>query len=68
MPAEHSDSAAVVVAKAAPPISISLATIAGIQVSDLVLWITLIYTTLLVIKTLWQMWRMYKDSCALKDD
>lgn len=36
------------VAKAAPPASVSLATLAGIQVSELVLWATLIYTVLMI--------------------
>lgn len=36
------------VAKAAPPASVSLATLAGVQVSELVLWATLIYTVLMI--------------------
>jgi hypothetical protein len=36
------------VAKAAPPASISIATLAGVQVSELVLWATLIYTVLMI--------------------
>ncbi len=35
-------------AKAGPPASVSLATLAGVQVSELVLWATLIYTLLLI--------------------
>lgn len=35
-------------AKAAPPASVSLATLAGFQVSELVLWATLIYTMLMI--------------------
>jgi hypothetical protein len=34
--------------KAAPPVTISLATVAGYQVSELVLWATLIYTALMI--------------------
>jgi hypothetical protein len=34
--------------KSAPPVSVSIATIAGIQVSDILLWATLIYTVLLI--------------------
>ena len=44
--------------KAAPPVSVSLATVAGYQVSELVLWATLIYTTLLIGHKLVQ---IYKD-------
>lgn len=36
------------VAKAAPPASVSLATLAGYPVSELVLWATLIYTALMI--------------------
>jgi hypothetical protein len=34
--------------KAAAPVSVSLATIYGYQVSELVLWATLIYTVLMI--------------------
>ena len=43
-----------IVAKVAPPATVSLATIAGYQVSELVLWATLIYTILLISHKLWQ--------------
>ena len=46
------------VAKAAPPASVSLATLAGYQVSELVLWATLIYTTLMIVHKILS---MYKD-------
>jgi hypothetical protein len=36
------------VTKAAAPVSVSLATIYGYQVSELVLWATLIYTVLMI--------------------
>ena len=42
------ETGAAVVAKIAPPISVSLATIAGYNVSELVLWGTLIYTCLMI--------------------
>ncbi len=37
-----------VVAKASPPVTISLATLAGYNVSELLLWATLIYTVLMI--------------------
>ena len=46
------------VAKAAPPISISIASIAGYQVSELLLWLTLVYTVLMIGHKLYQ---IYKD-------
>lgn len=52
------DTGVVLVTKAAPPVSVSLATVAGYQVSELVLWSTLIYTTLLIGHKLIQ---IYKD-------
>ena len=52
------ESGATVVAKLSPPASVSLATIAGYPVSDIVLWVTLFYTLLLIVQKLWQ---MYKD-------
>ena len=42
------ESGVALLAKAAPPVSVSLATVAGYQVSELVLWGTLIYTCLLI--------------------
>ena len=52
------DTGIALVTKAAPPVSVSLATVAGYQVSELVLWATLIYTTLLIGHKLVQ---IYKD-------
>jgi hypothetical protein len=42
------ETGATILAKAAPPASVSLATLAGLQVSELVLWATLIYTLLMI--------------------
>lgn len=49
--ADHSlttETGIALVTKAAPPVSVSLATVAGYQVSELVLWATLIYTALMI--------------------
>ena len=46
--------------KAAPPVTVSLATVAGYQVSELVLWATLIYTTLLIGHKLIQIYKDFK--------
>lgn len=50
MSTSHStaETGATLLAKAAPPASVSLATLAGVQVSELVLWATLIYTVLMI--------------------
>jgi hypothetical protein len=62
--ADHSattDTAAAIVAKAAPPATVSLATVLGVQVSELVLWATLIYTVLLICHKLWQIFKEMRD-------
>jgi len=50
MASEHAatETGIAIATKAAPPVTVSLATVAGYQVSELVLWATLIYTTLLI--------------------
>lgn len=37
-----------VAAKTAPPVSVSLASVAGYQVNEILLWATLIYTVLMI--------------------
>jgi len=58
-PAHHAaaESGAAMVAKLAPPATMSLATIAGMDVSELVLWATLIYTALMIMHKLVMVWR-----------
>jgi hypothetical protein len=59
MTSEHTtEGAAAIVAKVAPPITVSLATVAGYQVGELVLWATLIYTVLMICHKCYQ---IYKD-------
>lgn len=41
------ESGAAMVVKAAPPVTVSIATVAGYHVSELVMWATLIYTVLM---------------------
>lgn len=52
------ETGATILAKAAPPATVSLATVMGVQVSELVLWATLIYTALMIGHKIWQ---IYKD-------
>lgn len=54
----HAETTTAIVAKVAPPASVSLATVMGFQVSELVLWATLIYTVLLIGH---KIWAIYKD-------
>ncbi len=51
------ESASAMIAKTAPPASVSIATIAGMSVSDLVLWATLVYTVLMICHKLLAIWR-----------
>jgi hypothetical protein len=51
------ETATVLAAKAAPPATISIATLMGYQVSELVLWATLIYTVLLICQKSWQIYK-----------
>jgi hypothetical protein len=55
---EHQvDTAAAIAAKAAPPVGVSLATVAGYQVSELVLWATLVYTLLMIGHKVYQIYQ-----------
>ena len=55
---QAAESGAVLVTKAAPPATVSLATLAGYQVSEILLWATLIYTVLMIGHKLYH---IYKD-------
>jgi len=57
-PQTTAETGAAILAKAAPPATVSLASVMGVQVSELVLWSTLIYTLLMISHKLWQ---IYKD-------
>ena len=52
------ETASSIAAKAAAPVSVSLATVAGYQVSEILLWATLIYTVLMIAHKLYS---IYKD-------
>jgi len=51
------ETAATVTAKVAPPVGVSLATVAGLQVSELVLWATLVYTVLMIGHKVYQIYQ-----------
>jgi len=44
----QADSITTIAAKTAPPLTVSLATIGGVQVSEILLWATLIYTLMMI--------------------
>lgn len=58
-----SETVAGLTAKAAPPVSVSLASVAGYQVSEIVLWATLFYTVLMIGHKLYQ---IYKDVSGIE--
>lgn len=47
--------------KAAPPAAVSIASLAGYPVSELVLWATLVYTVLMIGHKVFQIWRDWRD-------
>lgn len=55
------ESAGAMVAKAAPPASVSIATVVGVPVSELVLWATLIYTILMICHKALAIWRELRE-------
>lgn len=55
------ETAAAIIAKVAPPATVSLATVLGVQVSELVLWATLVYTIILIGHKLWQIIKEFKQ-------
>jgi len=63
MSATHhtAESGTAIAAKLAPPATVSVASLFGYPVSDLLLWCTLIYTILLIGHKVWQ---IYKDMRA----
>lgn len=47
--------------KAAPPVTVAAATLAGMPVSDLVLWATLVYIVMQAAFLAYRWWRMATD-------
>ena len=61
MSSEHTtEGAAAIVAKVAPPVGVSLATVAGFQVSEILIWATLIYTVLMICHKCYQIYKEVK--------
>ena len=57
---DNDETVGAIAAKVAPPITVSLATVYGYQVSDLVIWATLIYTLLMIGLKLYQIYKEVK--------
>ena len=50
------------VAKATPPVTVAGATVAGVQVNDLILWATLVYIVLQIGFLLYRWHKMHTDN------
>jgi len=57
---DNDETVGAIAAKVAPPVTVSLATVYGYQVSDLVIWSTLIYTLLMIGLKLYQIYKEVK--------
>jgi len=57
---DNDETVGAIAAKVAPPVTVSLATVYGFQVSDLVIWATLIYTLLMIGLKLYQIYKEVK--------
>ena len=57
---QTTETAGAIATKIAPPVTVSLATVYGFQVSELVLWATLIYTVLMIGLKLYQIYKEVK--------
>jgi hypothetical protein len=51
------ESGAAIAAKVAPPLSVSIATVYGVSVSEILLWATLLYTLMMIGHKAWQIYR-----------
>jgi hypothetical protein len=51
---------AAIAAKLAPPASVSIATFMGMPVSEILVWVTLIYTVVMLGHKLWQIYQEFK--------
>lgn len=58
---DNDETVGAIAAKVTPPVGVSLATVYGYQVSELVLWATLIYTLLMIGLKLYQIYKEVKD-------
>lgn len=58
---ENHETLAAVAVKSAPPVTVSIATLFGYQVSEILLWATLIYTVLLILQKIYQIYKEVKN-------
>jgi phosphate/sulfate permease len=58
---DSKETLAAVAVKATPPVTVSIASVFGYPVSDVLIWATLIYTLLLIIQKIYQIYKEVKD-------
>lgn len=59
---QAAESGAALITKATPPVSVSIASVAGYQVSEVLLWATLIYTALLIAHKIYAIYKDVKEA------
>jgi hypothetical protein len=59
---QAAESGVVLITKATPPVSVSIASVAGYQVSEVLLWATLIYTALLIGHKIYTIYKDVKEA------
>ena len=58
---DSKETVAALAVKSTPPVTVSIASICGYPVSDVLVWATLIYTLLLIIQKIYQIYKEVKD-------
>jgi hypothetical protein len=58
---DSKETIAAIAVKSAPPVTVSIASICGYPVSDVLVWATLIYTCLLIVQKVYQIYKEVKD-------
>lgn len=64
---QEAETGAAIATKLAPPASVSLASLAGYQVSELVMLVTLIYTILMIVHKVYTIWNDVREGNRLAD-
>ena len=57
---DNNETVTALAVKSAPPVSVSLASIFGYPVSDVLVWATLIYTCLLIVQKVYHIYKEVK--------
>jgi hypothetical protein len=58
---DNKETLTAIAVKTTPPIGVSIASVCGYPVSDVLIWATLIYTILLIIQKIYQIYKEVKN-------